>query len=197
MTEVEAVHRGVGRPRSVEADEAILAAVLDELVEVGYDELTIERVAARASVGKATVYRRWSSKSDLVVDALGSLKPPLVHPDTGSTRDDLIQLFGAAPGKDHDPDSARLLVSLCMELQRSPEMGEMYRERFAGPRRQVAAEILARGAERGEIRAGIDADEVVDLLIGPLFYRQLVSGRPADAAAVGRIVDMVLAGISS
>jgi AcrR family transcriptional regulator len=197
MTEVEVGHRGVGRPRSVEADEAILAAVLGELVEVGFDELTIERVATRASVGKATIYRRWSSKTDLVVDALGSLKPPLVHPDTGSTRDDLVQLFGAAPGKDHDPDSARLLVGLCMELQRSPEMGEMYRERFAGPRRQVAAEVLARGVERGEIRPDIDPDEIVDLLVGPLFYRQLVAGRPVDAAGLSRIVDLVLAGITA
>jgi hypothetical protein len=120
-----------------------------------------------------------------------------VHPDTGSTRDDLIELFGAKPDKDHDPDSARLLVSLCMELQRSPEMGDLYRERFAGPRRQVAAEILARGVERGEIRADIDADEVVDLLIGPLFYRQLIAGRPVDPAGLGRIVDLVLAGITA
>ena len=154
-------------------------------------------MAARAGVGKATIYRRWSSKTDLVVDALGSLKPPLVHPDTGSTRDDLIQLFGVAPGKDHDPDSARLLVGLCMELQRSPEMGEMYRERFAGPRRQVAREILARGVERGEIRPDIDPDEIVDLLVGPLFYRQLVAGRPVDPAGLSRMVDLVLAGITA
>jgi len=188
MTEVE-VHKAPGRPRSAAADEAILSAVLDEL--------TIERVAARAGVGKATVYRRWSSKTDLVVDAVGSMKAPLVHPDTGSTRDDLVALFTNGSDRDHDPDSARLLVGLCMELQRSPEMGALYRQRFAAPRRRVAAEILQRGVDRGEIRPDVDPDEVVDLLIGPIFYRQLVAGRPAGPADVVRIVDMVLPGIST
>jgi len=196
VTQVEA-HKPLGRPRSAAADEAILAAVLEELTDVGFDELTIERIAARAGVGKATIYRRWSSKTDLVVDAVGSMKAPLVHPDTGNVRDDLIQLFAVGLDRDHDADSARLLVGLCMELQRSPEMGELYRERFAAPRRQIAAEILQRGIDRGEIRAGIDADEVVDLLVGPMFYRQLVAGRPADLAAVVRIVDLVLPGISA
>jgi AcrR family transcriptional regulator len=197
VTEVE-VHKAPGRPRSAAADQAILAAVLDELVEVGFDELTIERVAARAGVGKATIYRRWSSKTDLVVDAVGSMKPPLVQPDTGSTRDDLIALFAAAPGHEEDDrDSARLLVGLCMELQRSPEMGELYRERFAAPRRRVAAEILERGIARGEIRADVDPEEVVDLVIGPLFYRQLVTGRSRGPDDVARLVDMVLPGIST
>jgi AcrR family transcriptional regulator len=197
VTEVE-VHKAPGRPRSAAADQAILAAVLDELVEVGFDEVTIERVAARAGVGKATIYRRWSSKTDLVVDAVGSMKAPLVHPDTGSTRDDLVALFSSAPGHDDDDrDSARLLVGLCMQLQRSPEMGEIYRERFAAPRRQIAAEVLQRGIDRGEIRADVDPDEVVDLLIGPLFYRQLVAGRSTGPDDVARLVDMVLPGIST
>ncbi len=187
--------RPAGRPRSAAADEAILAATIDELVAEGFDELTIERVAARAGVGKATIYRRWSSKTELVVDAVGTLKPPPVHPDTGSTREDLIELMSLGHGTIADPEYGRLLAGLCMELQRNAEIGDLYRERFVAPRRQVMSEILERGIERGEVRPGIDAAVVIDLLVAPLFYRRILGDGPVDRAAVAQIVDQVMAGL--
>jgi AcrR family transcriptional regulator len=195
MTPAEVAARTVGRPRSVEADAAILAATIDELVEVGFDELTIERVAARAGVGKATIYRRWGSKTELVVDAVGSVKPPPIHPDTGSTRDDLVEMLSASFGWGTDPDLVRLLVGMCMELQRNAEMGNLYRERVTGPRRHAMVEVLERGVERGELRPGLDADAVVDQLVGPLFYRQVIAATPVDRESVAQVVDLVLSGI--
>jgi AcrR family transcriptional regulator len=193
----EPVHRGAGRPRSVTADAAILEAVIDELALVGFDELTIESVASRAGVGKATIYRRWSSKSELVVDAIAAVKPPLVHPDTGNVRDDLVEVLVAGYGRRAEPVTARLLVGLCMELQRNPEIGQLYRERLAGPRRQVIIGILERGIERRELRADIGVEDVVDLLVGPLFYRQLVGAQAPDRAAIRRLVDLVVAGVEA
>jgi AcrR family transcriptional regulator len=196
VTKVDpAPHRPAGRPRSAAADEAILAATIDELVAEGFDELTIERVAARAAVGKATIYRRWSSKLELVVDAVGSLKPPPVHPDTGSTRDDLVELMSFGNGSISDPDYGRLLAGLCMQLQRHAEIGDLYRERFVAPRRQVMREILQRGIERGEVRADLDCEVVIDLLVAPMFYRRIVGEGSVDRAAVAQIVDQVIAGL--
>jgi AcrR family transcriptional regulator len=189
-------HRPAGRPRSAAADEAILAATIQELITDGFDELTIERVATRAGVGKATIYRRWSSKMELVVDAVGSLKPPPVHPDTGSVRDDLVELLSFRSDAVSEPDQGRLLAGLCMELQRNDEIGDLYRGRFVTPRRQVMREILERSIERGEIRADIDPALVIDLLVAPLFYRRIVGDGDTDREAVARIVDQVLAGVS-
>ncbi len=171
--------------------------MVDELALVGFDELTIEGVAARAGVGKATIYRRWSSKTELVVDAVGSLKAPLVHPDTGSVRGDLVEVLVSGLGWGDEPAAARLLVGLCMELQRNPEMGDLYRERFARPRRQVMIGILTLGIERGELRADIDTEDVVDLLVGPLFYRQLIAARSVDRADIERLVDLVVVGLQA
>jgi AcrR family transcriptional regulator len=186
-----------GRPRSAEADAAILGAAIDELAEHGFDELTIERVAHRAGVGKATIYRRWASKTELVVDAVGSLKAPLAEPSTGSTRDDLIELLGAGVGSDDDPRLVRVLVGLCMELQRNAEMGARYRERFVEPRRRAAYEILQRAVDRGELRADTDFDLLLDAVVGPLFYRQLVAARAMSHDDFERLVDLVLHGASA
>jgi len=183
-----------GRPRSAEADAAILTATVDELVEQGFDDLTIERVAARAGVGKATIYRRWSSKTELVVDAVGSLKPAAVLPHTGSTRDDLVEVFSSGLGKGDQAGLPRVLAGLCMELQRNPEMAAMYRERFVLPRRRVARQVLRRGIGRGEIRPDADPDDLLDAIVGPIFYRQLISARSMTRRDLEHLVDLVLAG---
>ena len=192
MTPSELATRG--RPRSAEADSAILSATVDELIEQGFDDLTIERVAARAGVGKATIYRRWSSKTELVVDAVGSLKPAAVLPDTGSTRDDLVEVLGSGLGKGDQPGLPRVVAGLCMELQRNPEMAAVYRERFVAPRRRVARQVLRRGVEQGEIRPDADPDDLIDAIVGPIFYRQLIAGRSMTRRDLERLVDLVLAG---
>jgi AcrR family transcriptional regulator len=190
------IHRP-GRPRSEQAEQAIIEATLDLFAEQGFEGVCVEAVAARAGVGKATIYRRWSSKSELVVDAIAAVKPPLVHPDTGNVRDDLVEVLVAGYGRRAEPVTARLLVGLCMELQRNPEIGQLYRERLAGPRRQVIIGILQRGIDRGELRADITVEDAVDLLVGPLFYRQLVGAQAPDRAAIRRLVDLVVAGVQA
>jgi AcrR family transcriptional regulator len=192
--EGEVVHRPVGRPRSPAADQAILAATIDELTEVGFDELSLEKVAVRAGVGKATLYRRWSSKSELVVDAIGWVKPALVHPDTGRVRDDLIELLYTPTSWATDESSGRLLIGLCMELQRNPAIADLYQDRLVEPRREVGRQVLQRGIDRGEVRADVDLDVLVDLLTGTLFYRRVTGAGSLDRDAVQEVIDQVLAG---
>ena len=189
-----AVPRPVGRPRSAAADEAILAATIEELTEVGFDELSMERVAVRAGVGKATLYRRWSSKSELVVDAIGTVKPAPVHPRTGSMRDDLVELMYSGMNWVSDDASGRLLIGLCMELQRNPDIADLYRDRLVTPRRQVGYQILRDGVEQGELRPDVDLEVLLDLLVGALFYRRVTGAGSVERSAVEAVIDQVLAG---
>jgi len=193
-SEEQVVHRGVGRPRSPAADQAILAATIEELIQVGFDELSLEKVAVRAGVGKATLYRRWSSKSELVVDAIGSVKPALVHPDTGRVRDDLIELLYTPTSWTTDDSSGRLLIGLCMELQRNPAIADLYQERLVTPRREIGRQVLQSGVDRGELRSDADLDVLMDLLTGTLFYRRVTGAGSLDRAGVEAIIDQVLAG---
>jgi AcrR family transcriptional regulator len=193
---IEPTSRGPGRPRRAEVDDAILHAVVELLGEVGYDELTIEHVAARAKVGKATIYRRWSSKSDLVVDAVGMLKATPVAPDTGTTRGDLVAFLSTGFNKQDETMVAETVVGLCMEMQRNPETADLYRERLVEPRRAVGREILERGVERGEVRPDFDPVQVMDQLAGPLFYRRLIGDGPIDQPFIESVVDSVLAGLA-
>ena len=139
-------HRPPGRPRSAEADRAILRAAVDLLADEGYGGVTMEGVAARAGVGKATVYRRWPCKSALVVDAVTACRERGVQPpDTGSARQDLLVFVRGFMHHLRTSDAARVMPALVAELSRNPELATEFREGFVQPRRAKVLEAVRRG----------------------------------------------------
>jgi len=188
--------RRPGRPRRAEVDQAILDAAVELLARQGYDGVTMEGVAAEAGVGKATLYRRWPGKTDLILDAIRSLKPELAHPDTGETRRDLVEIMAGAIAWRDDTELTQVVAALMAEMPRNPELAEVYRSRFLAPRRAETVEVLRRGIDRGDIRPDIDLELVLDLLIGSVFYRGLLSGGRLDHDVAELVVDYVMAGIA-
>lgn len=191
----EADRPGPGRPRSAAADTAILEAALAEFADAGFDGMTMERVAARAGVGKATIYRRYPSKVQLVIAAARSLSTAEApHPDTGSFRDDLrltarglVHLLGET--------AAGLAVrQLVAELDRNAELRDAHTE-FLAARRANMAEAVRRGVARGELASDTDPELAADLISGPIFYRHLVLCDRLDATYAEILVERVLAGL--
>jgi AcrR family transcriptional regulator len=165
--------KGPGRPRSVRADEAILAAVLDLLAEgTTAEALSIEAVAARAGVGKATIYRRWTNKEALLIDAVASLKGPIPEIAGDSVRDDLITLLRPVGHHQKPPVAARVLPCIISEMQRSPALHQCYQKVMA-PRRERMREVLRRGIADGELRPDIDIEIIMALLVGPMMSQSL------------------------
>jgi AcrR family transcriptional regulator len=196
MTETEA-RRSPGRPRSERADRAILEAALDLFVEAGFDAMTVEGVADRAGVGKTTVYRRWSSKEDLVSAAVGRLSAAVGAPDTGSVRGDLVGLAEALIDVLTSTDAGRALPRMAGEVAAGSALGRAYVRSVLGPRRRLVAAVLRRGIERGELPRDLDVELAIDTFIGPLLIRRLLGGQrpryPRDLPA--RLADHVLDGI--
>ena len=190
MTNDETPRRG--RPRSEEAHDAILAASLALIREVGFDALAMDAIAARAGVGKATVYRRWKSKELLVVEAIGRIVAAVPDPDTGSTEGDLMVLMNATLRMYADPATSALLSGLVAAMARSEPIARAVRGGFVGMRRDALRRVLRRAMDRGELRADMDVELALDLLSGPLLYRYLISGEPVDERLARGSVHAVL-----
>ena len=187
------VPRAVGRPRDPKLDAAITDATLELLAEIGYAALTIEAVATRAGVGKATLYRRWPGKVQLVIDAVRTLSEQ-PDPDTSAgVRDELVELLEAVRRKSGSSLAGRIFPRLIGDSADNPEFMRRYREQVLDPRRDRFRTALLRGVEQGLVRTDVDTDHAIDLLVGPMAYRNLIRNDPApgpDLAA--RIVDDVL-----
>lgn len=184
--------RAPGRPRSREAHGAILSASIELIRENGYDALTMEAIAARAGVGKATVYRRWKSREALVVEAIGRIVAAVPDPDTGSVEDDLMRLMRATLAMYADPATAALLSGLVAAMARSEPIARAVRAGFVGMRRAAMRRALEHGMARGELRAGMDVELAVDLLSGPMLFRFLITGGTVDEALAHGTVQAVL-----
>ncbi len=191
----EAVHRGPGRPRSPEADHAILEATIQLLAEHGYAGLSIEGVAAKAGVGKTTVYRRWPSKVPLVLDAISQLAEQIAPPDTDSTRDALVKLMSGMIRLMTRSAAGKVLCGLSEELQHNKELAETVRSRYIARRRQIVFDIVDRGVARGELRSDADRELIADMLAGPVVYRLMLSGAHITTDMADRIVDTLLQGV--
>ena len=186
---------GRGRPRSPETREKILKAAYKMLNEVGFMDLTIEGVAARAGVGKPTIYRRWKNKTALTMDAfLEAVNPELAFPDSGSVRQDfreqmqkLVKLMNSPRGE--------VLANVIGCGQADDELIEVYLENWLTPRREDAIAIFQRGVERGELREGVDAEVAIDALYSPLFYRLLLKHQPLTDEFVDELLDVVMDGL--
>jgi AcrR family transcriptional regulator len=191
------VHRAPGRPRSSKADQAILAATVDLLLEAGYRGVTIEGVAARAGVAKTTIYRRWPSKAEMVVEAVREIahKTP-VSADTGGREGVTQALVGLISGMNRT-HMAEVMTSLAIEMAHDAELAEAVQRGMIDPRRTVAHALLRRGVETGEIRSDVDFDVASEMLGGPLLYRVLFTHEPIDEQLVRRTVETLMKGIGT
>jgi AcrR family transcriptional regulator len=156
----------------------------------------MEAVAAGAGVGKATVYRRWPTKDALIAEALDTLADDVEAVETGSLRDDLVAWLNALRRRNIQTLAGQIMPKLAAERSDHPELFATYSQRVLEPSRQHAAELLRRGIASEELVADVDVDLVVDMLVGPVVYRQYMSGdREVSGTRIGRIVDVVLDGI--
>lgn len=199
MTPAEAgAHAGVerrpGRPRDPELDAVILKAAIELLCQAGFAGTSVEAVAERAGVGKATIYRRWPTREDLLLAAGGSTVTCPSRPDTGSLRQDLILLAQGLMTMLTTTPVGRLLPATVAEVARNPELRTRF-DAFIDERRAPVRQVLAQAAARGDLAEGIDHELIVDLMSGPIFTRVLLTGRPLDDGLAQGIVDAVLAGV--
>jgi AcrR family transcriptional regulator len=189
--------RRAGRPRSEQADRAIIEAALDLFAESGAEGLCIEKVAAKAGVGKATIYRRWPGKEDLLLDALAALKLPLPEPTGESVRDDLVLLLDAMRSEAVDPRQVRQFALLLGEGDRYPRLLDRYVEAVVEPRRDVFRAVLRRGMATGELREESNIELAVDLLTGAVVARARLGHERAERGYARRLVDELLTGLAS
>ena len=185
--------RGRGRPRSAEAHQAILGATLTLLDEVGYRALTIEAVAARAGVGKTTIYRRWPSKLELVVEAVAEMRPPLPTEDTGSLQGDFLAFQRGQISRVAAGPMPRIAPRLLAESVSDRELHEAVQRELIDPIRTAIGEVLQRGVDRGELRADLDLELATDVVHGTVVYRILRSEGDllAAVAPVPRVLDLL------
>lgn len=180
-----------GRPRDPGRDEAIIDAAIEVLVREGYDRLSMEGVATAAGVGKATVYRRWASKADLVIDALATLKPALDNIDSG-TLDGDIELMIAASCSPYSQRLLQVMVSICSALPREPDLLDAFKTRFTESRIARITEMLERARQRGELGPDIDVDIAASIVPSMMLQRVLMTGQPAGRVYAEQIVSSVL-----
>jgi AcrR family transcriptional regulator len=188
----------VGRRRSERSHRAIIGATQELLVERGYPGVSIEGIAARAGVGKQTIYRWWPSKAALVLEAYLAGEDAVPHPEeTDSTREDMRALLGWLVAVLAQPTGGAVVAGLVAELPHDRDLAEGFHRDVVPARREAMLAALERGRERGEIREDADLELAVDELHGAVFYRLLLSGEPLDEAFVERLADQVLAGIGA
>jgi AcrR family transcriptional regulator len=197
--EPDSARRGRGRPRSEEAHRAILAAVVELLPEHGLKGLTIEAVAARAGVGKTTIYRRWKTKNELIVEAIEQLRPPGPAPDTGTFRGDLDAMVDLQRERLEASQLPRMMPRVLGEASEDPDLHAEIVTRAVLPIRALLAQIVRQGVERGELREDVDVEAVVDVLHALPVYRLLLAGGAMSSIAgvPERIAPLLLEGISS
>ncbi|MEE6139999.1 TetR/AcrR family transcriptional regulator [Mycobacterium sp. 050128] len=174
-------------PREAE----LLAVTLELLQEHGYDQLTIDAVASAAHASKATVYRRWPSKAELVLAAfIEGVRQVAVVPNTGSLRGDLISL-GEACGE-HGRQHASTIRAVMVEVSRHPALNEALQDQFLKQRKALIKHVMQRAVDRGEIAKDAFVDELWDLLPGYLIFRSIIPDRPPTRQTVQLLVDRFL-----
>lgn len=182
------------RPRVRGDREAdIFDATVRALADIGYDRLTMDQVAGEAHASKATLYRHWASKAELVVDAVSHAKgiPNAEAPDTGSLRGDLLALTCGPSGQAQQLPLS-VLGGLLTALQTDAELASAWRERFLAPRMTVTRTIFERAASRGELRPDLDIEVMLTVLPSMCAFRCTVEGRPVDAEFVTRVLHQLV-----
>lgn len=187
----EDVHARPGRPRDPACDAAILQATLDVFAEEGYAGVNIDRVAARAGVGKATIYRRYSSKAELVVEAVrcGAHVDDRL-PDTGDLRADLTSMMQPLIDRLRG-DDAQLLTTFALERLHDPELNEQFDRLVIGKKREHLRHLVSSAIERGDLPRDVDVDLIAEALPALIWHHALY-GLPLDDNLLERILDTVL-----
>jgi AcrR family transcriptional regulator len=188
--------RSMGRPRDARADRAILDATIELMAEARARDFRLDDVAGRAGVGKATIYRRYRSKDELITAAVAGLVSEIAIPDTGRTRADLLALMRCAVAVYRGSVEAAVMPSLVEAMSRDAELARLVREGFLAKRRAALRAVLERGIERGDLRPDLDVDLALDVLGGPLFYRLLITGGPIDEQLAEGVVELILRGFA-
>jgi AcrR family transcriptional regulator len=182
----------LGRPRDPHLAEAVLEATLQLVGEIGLTAMTVDAVAQRAGVGKAAIYRRWTSKEAMLLEAWRDLVEPVDLPDTGSLRGDLTVAMAALAGPSSGDVVRRSLPHLIAAARVNPDLEATLNDFFEERRRPLRA-VLARAADRGELRPDIDLELLHDLVVGPLIYRRMITGRSLGPRQQSQLVEMVIA----
>jgi AcrR family transcriptional regulator len=191
--------RAPGRPRSEKAHKAILTAAMELLFDQGLHAMSMDEVARRAGVSKATIYRWWPSKELLALDALAvewASTAPADKRQTGSLRGDLLARFLPWVRQLNQRPYARVVAGLVAEAQTNPEFAELYRQYFVQARRDATRELLVQARDRGEIAATTDLEVALDLFYGPVYHRLLHGHAPLTEQFARQVIDYVIAAIS-
>jgi AcrR family transcriptional regulator len=188
--------RSPGRPRSARSERAIIDAVLGMIADgEALETLSIESIAARAGVGKATIYRRWANRDQVVIDAVASLKLPVPEVAGESVRADLVTLVSQIGQHSDAQPNGRVMSCILPQIARNPDLHHWYQQ-VIEPRREVTRSVLRRGVRNGELRPDLDVEVVLLVLAAPMILQRTMRWNPAvdtpDLAE--RVVDAVLTG---
>jgi AcrR family transcriptional regulator len=196
-TEAEPAPRPIGRPRCEASRLRILAAARELLEEEGFRAMTMEGIAERAKTSKVTVYRWWSHKAAVVLDAmLADVSPVMPYRDSSSALESLGDQMKSFT-RFLRSRKARLLAAVLAEGVVDEEVGQAFREHWVRPRRNDARKLLWRAVEAGELRPDVDLEVVLDALFGPLYYRALVNHLPLERAFAEKIFEGVVLGVAT
>ncbi len=185
--------RRAGRPRSVQADDAIRTATIEVFAESGYEGLRVESVAERAGVAKSTLYRRFPSKDDLVRHALATTDDELSCPHSTSIEDDLVTLLRRLRDKFASDTMGRAVPALVVAASRHPELRELHRRALV-ERRRAGIRRIEEAIDNGELAADSDASLLMDQLGGVVFYRSFVSGADLSDETLRELVTRTMEG---
>jgi AcrR family transcriptional regulator len=193
----DAPERPRGRPRSAIADQAIRDAAVELFAERGFEGVSVEDVAERAGVSRATIYRRYPSKVDLIVEAGGCLaSDDIAFPDTGNLGDDLRGLARSLVEAFKDSPTGRVMPVMIFERRRYPELDAGYRK-FLSDRKARTRKVLQRAFDRGELPSDTDVGVMSSMLVGPIFHRLIITQEPLNDAFVDELVDALLRGFGA
>ncbi|WP_415950704.1 TetR/AcrR family transcriptional regulator [Streptomyces sp. KLOTTS4A1] len=186
-----------GRPRSEAVEQAIIEGVMSLLEEgVSLGDMSIERIARTAGVGKATIYRRWSGKEELFVEVMRATEEPDAELPGTSVRDDLVAVLEGIRRRGLAKRSSALLQSLLAQAKSYPQLWERYHEEVVARRRERITEVLRHGVESGELRGHLDVSLMCDLFTGPMLARTILShDAPLPEGLAESVVDTVLEGL--
>ena len=159
-----------GRPRSAVSHQAMLQATLELLAEVGFEAMSIEAIATRAGVGKTTIYRRYSSKDELVADAIESVREEVLIPDTGSLWGDIDELIESAAQSTLTPLGRQTVAMIISSAASNPGFAQLYWKKYLSPRRRAFAIVVERAQVRNEVAAELDSALVFDTMSGIMLY---------------------------
>jgi AcrR family transcriptional regulator len=186
-----------GRPRSEESEEAILAATIQLLSEKPLRDISMDEIARKAGVGKATIYKWWPSKAFVALDAfLRKANRMMPTPDTGSVRRDILEQVRSLMVFYNGPDG-HVLGQFVAEAQSDKEFAALYRERFLKPRREATRVIFDRGVQRGEIDQNLNRELVLDLIYAPAVYRLMVGHAPLEDKLADEMVSILFGGLDN